>query len=144
VTVSDFMLSLKNIITKFKWIFIPILLILTFFVILAIVNKSDNNITVEPDQFSLDSSALVKEYWEDNYFGSIKIKINNADVYIDGKLAKFDEKDLKPIINNNRIFLPVDLITNFLKTKAVYNDNNTAIIKKDDINVEITAGKNTI
>jgi len=141
--VSDILLSIKNIFSKFKWIFIPVLLILTFLVILAVLNRN-NEPTVEPDKFTLDSSALVKEYWDDNFFGSIKLKINSADVYIDGKLTKFDDKDLIPVINNSRVFLPVDLIANLLKTRAVYNDNNNAIIKKDDINVEITAGKNTI
>jgi len=145
--VSNFLLLLikfiKMIFTKFKWIVIPILLILTFLVILAFLKRSDNS-TVVPDQFSLDLSKLVRENWDDNFFSSIKLKINSADIYINGKLTKFDDKDLIPIIKNNRVFLPVDLIANLLKTRAVYNGDNNAIIKKDETSVEITAGKNAI
>jgi subtilisin family serine protease len=141
--VSDFLSIIKNIFIKFKWVFIIVLIILTFLVILAIVNRSDNS-TVEPDEFSLNLSKLVQENWDDGFISGIKLKINSPDVYINGKLTTIGDNNLFPIINNNRVFLPVDLIANLIKTKAVYNGDNNAILKKDETGVEITAGKNTV
>ncbi|MDR2596752.1 MAG: S8 family serine peptidase [Treponema sp.] len=133
----------RGLIKNLKWLIIPALLILGFLLILAIVTRS-NGTNAEPDKFSQSYSLLVQENWDSNFISSIKLVINSDDVYINGKLTKFETKDLFPIINNNRVFLPLGLIPNLIKATVKYDGDRKAIIERSETSVEITIGRNNI
>jgi len=133
----------KGLIKNLKWLIIPALIILGFLLVLAIVTRA-NGTNVEPDQFSQSYSRLVQENWDSNFISSIKLVINSDDVYINGKLTKFETKDLFPIINNNRAFLPLGLIANLIKATVKYDGDRKAIIERGETSLEITVGRNNI
>lgn len=126
-----------------KWIIIPCLFILISIAFFLFIPKSCS-FTKEPDNFSKESSLLVQENWSDGFFDSIKLIVNSNEFYIDGVLTSFDDSDLRPIINNNHVFLPINLISNLVKGTVRRDGDNKVIIENNDITLEINIGQNTI
>jgi hypothetical protein len=126
---------------KIKWIILSLLILAVVVFFAIIINNSS---TVKPDEFSLSSSILVQENWNDNFIGSIKLVINSDEIYINGVLTIFDIGGLQPILYNNRVFLPINLIANLIRATIRYNGDRNVIIEIDGTRAEITVGQNTI
>jgi len=124
-----------------KWFVIPGILILGFLLFLALRTRSGDT-APEPDTFTRDYSELVRENWDSKFTSGIKLTINSDEVYINGKLSKFE--NLAPVINNGRAFLPVDLIAELTGATVKYDGNRSAIIETDKTKVQITAGQSII
>ncbi|MDR1159087.1 MAG: S8 family serine peptidase [Syntrophomonadaceae bacterium] len=128
---------------RFKRIIIPGLLIPVFLVFLAMCSGTKDS-AAEPNEYSLSSSLLVQENWDDNFISDIKLVINSDDVYINGVLTRFERRDLFPVIYNGRVFLPLGLIANLTKATVTYDSDKNAIIETGETRVEIFVGRNTI
>jgi hypothetical protein len=128
---------------RLKWIIITGLIIPAFLVFLTMCTRT-NNSAAEPDKFSLSSSLLVRENWDDNFIGSIKLMINSDDVYIDGKLTRFETKGLTPIVYDNHVFLPLGLIADLTMATVKYDGGRNAIIETGETRIEIFIAQNTV
>jgi hypothetical protein len=128
---------------RFKRVIIPGLLIPVFLVFLAMCTGNKKS-AAGPNDYSLSSSLLVQENWDDNFISDIKLVINSDDVYINGVLTRFERRDLFPVIYNGRVFLPLGLIANLTKATVTYDSDRNAIIETGGTRVEIFVGRNTV
>jgi len=128
---------------KFVWIVVISLLILAVVLFFTVFIKSCNSFE-KPDEFTLNSSLLVQENWDDNFIGSIKLVIDSEDIYINGTLTWFDTGGIKPVVFNNRAFLPIRLIADLITATIRYNSDRNAIIETSETRVEVTIGQSTI
>jgi hypothetical protein len=86
----------------------------------------------------------VQENWDDNFISSIKLVIDSDDVYINGKLTRFETRDLNPVVYDGHAFLPIGLIAELIKATIVYDGDRNAVIETEGTRVGIFVGQNTI
>ena len=130
---------MKNI----KW-FVVIGVLLAVLIIALVIGLNTISPIAEPNEFSLRSSTLVQDYWDDDFIGSIKLIIESEDIYINGTLTRFDTRGLVPVIYNDHVFLPIGLIADLVMASVKYDNNRNAIIEAGEIIVEVFIEQNTI
>ena len=122
-----------------KWIIIATAILAVAIALIVVFTR--NTPPAEPNEFSRSSSALVQDYWDDDFIGSIKLVIGSEDVFINGSLTMFDTRDMTPVVHEGSIFLPVGLIADLVMAAVSYDGDRNARIEAGENTVELLVGQ---
>ena len=92
-----------------------------------VVARQDDN-----DDYLSELSALIQEYSDDNYFGTMSVTIGETNLIVDGEEVPIDNSGTVAYVENGRTMMPVRAIAEAIGADVSYEDDTQTVTVESD------------